>query len=104
MAFYWLQICEYELKTIPFSLELFFFFKQLAGLIEEHLDVGSTTDRQVLKSTYLHMSLPKISKLVEPKRKKFALCHQTALKHFVIDVVFLYLRMRRLVYEVSATV
>ena len=37
-------------KTAPFSLELltlFFFFKQLAGLIEEHLDLGPTTDRRV---------------------------------------------------------
>ena len=58
-------------KTTPFSLELFSFFKQLAGLIEEHLDLGPTTDRQFLKSTYLHMSLPKIPTLVEPKRKKF---------------------------------
>ena len=47
-------------KTTPFSLELFccYFFKQLAGLIEEHLDLGPTTDRQVLRITYLHMSLP----------------------------------------------
>ena len=58
-------------KTTPFSLELFSFFKQLAGLIEEHLDLGPTTDRQFLKSTYLHKSLPKIPTLVEPKRKKF---------------------------------
>ena len=56
-------------KTSPFSLELFSFFKQLAELIEEHLDLGPTTERQVLKSTYLHMSLPKISTLVEPKHK-----------------------------------
>ena len=27
-------------KTIPFSLELFSFVKHLAGLIEEHLDLG----------------------------------------------------------------
>ena len=48
----------------------FFFFKQLAGLNEEHLDLGPTTDRQVLKSTCFHMSLPKILTLVGPKRKK----------------------------------
>ena len=30
-------------------------------------------DQQVLKSTYLHMSQPKIPTLVEPKREKFAL-------------------------------
>ena len=60
-------------NTTPFSLKLFSFFEQLAGLIEEHLDLGPTTDRQVLKSTYFHMSLPKIPTLVEPKRKKFAL-------------------------------
>ena len=61
ITFYWQRICEYELKTAPFSLELFSFVKKLAGLIEEHLkDVGPTTDRQVLKSTYLHKSLPKI--------------------------------------------
>ena len=50
-------------KTNPFDLELFSFFKQLsgllrAGLIEEHLDLSPTTDRHVLKSTYLHLSLP----------------------------------------------
>ena len=42
-------------KTTQFSLELFSCVKQLTGLIEEHLDLGLTyTDRQVLKSTYLH--------------------------------------------------
>ena len=30
-------------KTTPFSLELFPFVKQLAGLIEEHLDLGPRT-------------------------------------------------------------
>ena len=53
-AFYRQQICEYELKN---SLILAFFFFcqiQLVGLIEENLDLGPTTDRQVLKSTYLH--------------------------------------------------
>ena len=35
MLFYWERICEYELKITPFSLELFPFVKQLAGLIEE---------------------------------------------------------------------
>ena len=50
-------------KTTPFSLELFSFVKQLA----EHLDLGPATDRRILKSTYLHMSLPKIPTLVEPK-------------------------------------
>ena len=29
-------------KTTPFSLELFSFVKKLAGLIEEHLDLGPT--------------------------------------------------------------
>ena len=47
-------------KTTLFSLELFSFVKQFAGLIEDHLDLGSTVDRQVLKSTYLHKSVPKI--------------------------------------------
>ena len=45
---------------------LFSFFKQLAGLIEEHLDFGPTRDRPVFKSAYLHMPLPKIATLVEP--------------------------------------
>ena len=54
-------------KTSSFSLELFSFVKQLAGLIEEHLDLDPTMDRQVLKSTYLHKSLPKIPTLVGPK-------------------------------------
>ena len=31
-----------SLKATPFSLELFSFVKQLAGLIEEHLDLGLT--------------------------------------------------------------
>ena len=34
-------------KTTPFSLEFDFFYKQLAGLIEEHIDFGPTMDRQV---------------------------------------------------------
>ena len=55
-------------KTTPFSLEWFSFVKQLAGLIEEHSDLCSTTDQQVLKK-----SLPKIPTLVGPKHKKFAL-------------------------------
>ena len=46
IAFYWEQICEYELKTTPFRLELLSSIKQLAGLIQEHLDLGPTTDRQ----------------------------------------------------------
>ena len=56
-------------KTTPFSLELFSFVKQFAGLIEENLDLGPSTNRQVLKSTYLHKSLPKIPTLVKPKRQ-----------------------------------
>ena len=41
-----------SLKTTPFSLEkMFSFFKHLAGLIEEHLDLGlirgPTTDRHL---------------------------------------------------------
>ena len=56
-------------KTTPFSLELFSIFKQLAWLIDKHLDLGPIMDRQVLKSTCLHMSLPKIPTLVEYKRK-----------------------------------
>ena len=31
-------------KTTPRSLELFLFVKQYAGLIEEHLDLGPSTD------------------------------------------------------------
>ena len=69
-------------KTTPFSLELFSFFKQLAGLIEEHLDLGPTRDRQVLKSSYLHMSLPKIPTLVKSKRKKFALLPSNCVETF----------------------
>ena len=76
-------------KTTQFSLELFSYVKQLAGLIEGQLDLGHTvrtTDRQVLKNTYLHKyvlervsfgskdctkelkleSLPKIPTLVGP--------------------------------------
>ena len=44
-------------KTTPFNLELFPFFQtasELVRLIEEHLDLGPTTNRQVFKSTYLH--------------------------------------------------
>ena len=69
-------------KTTLFSLESFSFFKQLAGLIEKHLDLGPTTDQQVLKSTYLHMSLPKIPTLVEPKRKKFAFMPSNCVETF----------------------
>ena len=36
IALYLERVYEYELKSTPFSLELFFF--QLAGLIKEHLD------------------------------------------------------------------
>ena len=82
MVFYLERICEYELKTTPFSLELFSFFKQLGGLIKEHLDVGPTMDLQVLKSTYLHMSLPKVPTLVEPKRKKSALMPSICIETF----------------------
>ena len=53
-------------KTTPF-------FKQLAGLTKEHLDLGPTTDRHILKSTYLHMPLPNIPTFVEPMRKMIAL-------------------------------
>ena len=61
-------------KTTLFSLELFSFVEQLNGLIEGHLDLGTTTDRQVLKSTYLHKFLPKITILVRPRQfKKFVL-------------------------------
>ena len=69
---------------LPFrpSLELFSFFKQLTGLIEENLDLGPTTNRQVLKSTYLHMSLPKIPTLEEHKRKKFALMPSNCVETF----------------------
>ena len=57
-----------SLKTTPCSLESFPFVKQLAGLIEEHLDLGPSTDRHVLKCTSLpHKSLPKVYTLVGPK-------------------------------------
>ena len=69
-------------KATPFSLKLFSFFKPLSGLIEEHLDLGPTTVRQVLNSTYLHMSLPKIPTLVEPKRKKFVLMPSNCVETF----------------------
>ena len=46
MAFLWERICEFELKTSPLrsSLESFPFVKQLtqvAGLIEDHLDLST---------------------------------------------------------------
>ena len=73
-------------KTTPFisSLELFPFVKQLAGLIEEHLDLCPTMDRQVLKRTYLHKSLPKIPTLGGPKHqfKKFVLTLSNCLEIF----------------------
>ena len=43
------------------------FVKQLAGIIEENLDLGPTTDRQVLKSTFLYKSPPKFPTLVGPR-------------------------------------
>ena len=76
MSLFCERICDYKLKA---SLELFSFVKQLAGLIEEHLDLGPTMDRQVLKSNYLHKSLPQIPTLVGPKRQ-FKKVHFDALK------------------------
>ena len=78
-------------KTTPFSLELFSFFKQLAVLIKEHLDLAPTMDRQVLKSTYLHMFLSKIPTFVEPKRKKFALMPSNCVETLrcCIDIVLM---------------
>ena len=70
MVFYWEQMCEYELKTTLFSLELYSYVKQLAGLIKGHLDLcPAATDRQVLKSTYHHKPLSKIPTLVGPGPK-----------------------------------
>ena len=71
-------------KTTSFSLELFLFVKQLAGLIKGHLDLGPTTDRQVLKSTYLLKSLPKIPTLVRPKHqfKKFVFMPKNCVETF----------------------
>ena len=54
MAFYRKRICEYETQNNLCSLELFSFVKQLAGLIEEHLD----TNWQALKSTNLPSQFP----------------------------------------------
>ena len=65
-------------KTTPFSLEQFSFVKKLA----EHLDIGPATDQQILKSTYLHMSLPKIHTLVELMPKKFALMPSNCVETF----------------------
>ena len=84
MAFYLERIFEYKLKIYSFSLELFSFVKQLAGLNEEHLDLGltvlRTTDRQVLKSAYLHKSLPKIPTLAAIK--KFVLTPSNCVETF----------------------
>ena len=56
MAFLWelIHVCEYEIKKILYrsSLELFPFvilLTQVAGLIEDHLEIGPT---------YFHKSLP----------------------------------------------
>ena len=52
-------------KTSPFNFEIVYFCQiQFAGLIETHLDLGPTTDWQVLKSSYLHKSCLKY-----PQRK-----------------------------------
>ena len=53
VSYYSELICEYELKD-----NSVYTHEQLAGLIEEHLDLGPTMNEQVLKSTYLYMSLP----------------------------------------------
>ena len=45
-------------KTTPSSFKLFPFVKHFAGIIEEHLDLRPTMNRQVLKSTYLHLKSP----------------------------------------------
>ena len=34
MTFYWEQLCEYELKTTPFSLELQFYVNSLLGSLK----------------------------------------------------------------------
>ena len=39
------------------------------GSLKKHLDLGPTPKRQVLKSTYVHKSLPGILTLVTPKRQ-----------------------------------
>ena len=83
MAFYGSECVIMGSKTTP-SLELFPFVKKLAGLIEEHLDLGPTTNLQVLKSTYLHKFLPKITTLVGPKHqfKKFVLTLSNCVETF----------------------
>ena len=50
--------------------------------------IGPTTDRQVLKSTCLLKSLPKIPTLVGHKRqfKKFVLTLPTCIEHFVVYI------------------
>ena len=64
MAFSREKICECELKNnsilILFWIFLYFCQIQLAGLIEEHLDLGPSIDRHVFKCTYLHKSCLKI--------------------------------------------
>ena len=49
-------------KTTPFSLELFSFVKQLAGLIEEHLDLGLTYHGLTGFKKHLPSQVPHISK------------------------------------------
>ena len=65
-------------KTTHLVWKCFLFSNSLLGF----LDLGPTTDRQVLKSTYLHMSLPKIINYVEPKSKKFALMSSNCVETF----------------------
>ena len=57
MTFYRKLICEYELKNYSIYFGIVFFCQiQLALLIEVHLDLGPTTDQQVLNGAYLHKS------------------------------------------------
>ena len=54
-------------KTTPFSLELFSFVKQLAELIEEHLDLGPTFHGSACFEK--HQFLPKSPTLVGLKHQ-----------------------------------
>ena len=84
IAFYLGEYVSMSSKTTPFSSELFSIVKQLAGLIEGHLNLGATTDLHVFKSTYLHKSLSKIPTLVRPKSqlKKFVLMPSNCVETF----------------------
>ena len=84
MAFYIRELIhKCELKNTG---TVFFWQLGTACWAQEHLDLGPTTNQQVLKSTQLYKSALNLHiRKRKLKKKMFRRC-QTALKSFVVDV------------------